>query len=221
MRHTGRIIALIVAVVVFLIIRIWAYYRYDFPFTSPPILALICFFTAWWLGKQYDQVKYYSEKDVLTGLYNRRYVYDGLPMLLAQVARRNATLSIAILDCNNFKAINDNFGHKKGDLVLQDLSAILATSIRKNDIAARWGGDEFLIIAPYADKKDIEEIVACFKHELQALSEKLRVEVSVSAGYAVYPEDTTSAAGLITIADSAMYSLKNGTCATPDIAAAG
>ena len=209
MRYTGRITAVIVAVVVFLIIRIWAYCQYNYPLTSPPILAIITFFTAWWLGKQYDQVKYYSEKDVLTGLYNRRFINNVLPIFLAQMDRRNAKLSIAILDCNNFKAINDKFGHKKGDLVLQDFSAILSTSVRKSDIVARWGGDEFLIVAPYADKIDIEVIVTRFKHELRALSEKLKVEVSISVGFAVYPDDTTNLDDLITIADNAMYSLKN------------
>ena len=166
MRYTGRIITLTVTIVVFLIIRIWAYCYLSFPLTKPPILASICFIVAWVLGKHYDEAKYYSEKDMLTGLYNRRFVNNVFPMLLAQMDRRNAKLSIAILDCDNFKAINDTFGHKKGDLVLQDFSAILSGSVRKSDILARWGGDEFLIVAPYADKKDITEIVTRFKETI-------------------------------------------------------
>ena len=209
MRYTGRITTLTVTAVVFLIIRIWAYYQYDYPLTAPPILAIICFVTTWWLGKQYDKAKYYSENDALTGLYNRRFVDNVLPMLLAQMDRRNVKLSIAILDCNNFKAINDNFGHKKGDLILQDFAAILASSVRKSDIVARWGGDEFLIVAPYADKKDVEVIVTRIKNELRELSKKLQVEISVSVGFAVFPDNTRNLDDLITIADTAMYNLKN------------
>jgi diguanylate cyclase (GGDEF)-like protein len=80
--------------------------------------------------------------------------------------------------------------------------------MRKSDIAARWGGDEFLIIAPYSDKTDLEVAIARFKNELQALSEKLQIEVSISVGFAVYPDDTRNLDELITIADSAMYSFK-------------
>ena len=209
MRYTGRITALTLTVIVFLLIRIWAYYHVNYPLTTPPFLAIICFVIAWLLGKQYDKAKYYSEKDVLTGLYNRRFINNILPILAAQMDRSNSKISIAILDCNNFKAINDTFGHKKGDLVLQDFSAILSTSVRKSDIIARWGGDEFLIIATYADKKEINIIVTRFKNGLRELSEKLQVEVSISVGFAVYPDDTRNLDDLITIADSAMYSLKN------------
>lgn len=139
MRYTGRITALTLTVIVFLLIRIWAYYNVNYPLTTPPFLAIICFIIAWLLGKQYDKAKYYSEKDVLTGLYNRRFINNVLPILVAQMDRSNSKLSIAILDCNSFKAINDKFGHKKGDIVLQNLSAILSTSVRKSDIIARWG----------------------------------------------------------------------------------
>lgn len=211
MEYTGRMITLTVTVVVFLIIRIWAYSEYHYPLTAPPVLAIICFFTAWWLGKQYDKAKYYSEKDALTGLFNRRFVNKITPILLAQMDSCNAKLSIAILDCNNFKIINDTYGHTKGDLVLQDFSAILSTVVRKNDVVARWGGDEFLIIAPAADRNDVELIVTRFKTRLSDLSEKLGVEVSISVGFAVYPDDTQSLDGLISIADSAMYSLKTQT----------
>jgi len=209
MKYTGRIICSMFILAIFVIMRVFAYKYLNYPITAPPVGGIICLFIAWWLGKKYDRAKYCSERDALSGLYNRRFVDNVFPMLLAQVDRRQAKLSIAILDCNNFKAINDTFGHKKGDLVLQDFSVILSNCIRKSDIVARWGGDEFLIVAPYADKKDIEIIITRFNSQLHKLYEKLQVELSISVGIAVYPDDTRNFDDLVIFADRAMYSLKN------------
>ncbi|VBB07395.1 nucleotide cyclase [Lucifera butyrica] len=209
MGYRGRITGLLLIVGLVFIIRIWAYYSLNYPLTAPPLVGIVCLFIVWFLGKQYDKEKYYAERDALTGLYNRRFIDNVFPMFLAQMDRRNAKLSITILDCDNFKAINDHFGHKKGDLVLKGLSTILSAGIRKSDIAVRWGGDEFLIIAPYADKKDMGVILTRLKNELQELSKRLQIEISVSAGVAVYPDDAKNLDDLITLADIAMYSLKN------------
>lgn len=102
---------------------------------------------------QYDKAKYFSEKDTLTGVYNRRFVEAIFPKLLAQVERKNEQLSLSIVDCNDFKPINDTYGHKIGDEVLITLSSLLAGEIRKSDIVARWGGDEFLIFFLMLTKK--------------------------------------------------------------------
>jgi len=211
MKYTGRITGLIIVLMAMIGIRLYAYIYLNYSLANPPIPGLIALFIAYWAGKQYDKVKFYSEKDYLTGFYNRRFINKFLPSLLAQMDRRNENLSIAILDCNNFKAINDRYGHKKGDLVLQEFSALLLTSIRKSDIVARWGGDEFLIIAPYANEEEIKIIVNRFKNELQELSKRLQVDISVSSGCATYPSDAKTIDDLINIADSKMYGLKNTT----------
>lgn len=207
MKYTGRITALSATFVVFLIIRIVAYYQYNY--TAPPILAVICFFVAWWLGKQYDRAKFYSEKDALTGLYNRRFVDNVLPIFLAQMDRSKERLSLAILDCDNFKVINDTLGHKRGDEMLKEFSTALLRTVRKSDVVARWGGDEFLVIAPYAEKQDIEVVISRFKEELQKLSQSLKIELSISVGYAVFPDEANNIDELISNADSAMYAQKN------------
>lgn len=217
MKYTGRIICSIFVLLIFIITRLFAYNCLNYPITAPTVVGIICLFIAWWLGKQYDEAKYYSDKDALSGLYNRRFVDKVLPLLLAQMDRRNAKLCIAVLDCDNFKAINDTFGHKKGDLVIEDFSGILSTCIRKSDIIARWGGDEFLIVAPYADKEDIGIIIARFKDKLREVSEKLHIEISISVGIAVYPDDTRNLDDLITIADTAMYSNKSLNWETPNL----
>ncbi|SMC92278.1 GGDEF domain-containing protein [Sporomusa malonica] len=209
MKYTGRITGLIIMLIAIVAVRVYAYIYLDYSFSHLPIPGVIGLCIAFWAGKQYDKVKFYSEKDSLTGFYNRRFVDTLFPSLLAQMDRRNEKLSVAILDCDRFKDINDRYGHKKGDLVLQELSALLFTSIRKSDIVARWGGDEFLIIAPYADEEDIKVIISRFKNKLQELSQNIQIDISVSSGYAIYPSDAKTLDDLINIADSRMYGYKN------------
>lgn len=209
MKYTGRVTSLIITLMAIIIIRLYAYFYLDYPLTAIPIMGVISLFIAFKAGKQYDTVKFLSEKDNLTKCCNRRFVNKIFPTLLEQMNKRNEKLSLAILDCDNFKTINDTYGHKKGDLVLLELSALLLTSVRKSDIVARWGGDEFLIVAPYADRKDIEVIVNRFENELQDLSKKLQIDIFVSSGFATYPSDAIKIDDLIHIADSNMYVLKN------------
>lgn len=190
-------------------VRLYAYIYLNYSLSNLPIPGVIGLFIAFWIGKKFDKLRFYAEKDSLTGLYNRRFVSDFVPHLLAQMDRKNEELSIVIWDCDNFKAINDKYGHQKGDLVLQEFSALLLTSIRKSDIVARWGGDEFLIIAPYASEKDIKLIVNRIKHKLQALSKKMQIAISASSGYAIYPSDAKTIDDLIHIADNNMYARKN------------
>jgi diguanylate cyclase (GGDEF)-like protein len=209
MKYTGRIIGLIITLTAIIIIRLYAYYYLDYPLTAFPIMGIISLIIAFKAGKQYDIVNFLTEKDDLTRCCNRRFVKKIFSTLLEQINKKNENLSIAILDCDNFKTINDRYGHNKGDLVLQELSALLLTSVRKSDMVARWGGDEFLIVAPYADRKDIEVIIKRFENKLQDLSKKLQMDIFVSSGFATYPSDAIQLDDLIHIADSNMYALKN------------
>jgi diguanylate cyclase (GGDEF)-like protein len=86
---------------------------------------------------------------------------------------------------------------------------LLSISVRKSDIIARWGGDEFLIIAPCANEEDMKVIIKRLNNELQELSKKLGISISVSSGYAIYPNDAKIIDDLINIADTKMYSVKN------------
>jgi diguanylate cyclase (GGDEF)-like protein len=209
MNYTGRITCIIITLIAVIAIRLYAYILFNYSFTNPPVFGIILLFISFYIGKQYDKVKFYSEKDLLTGLYNRRFIDKYLSPLLTQMNKENEILSIAILDCDNFKAINDKYGHKKGDFVLQEFSISLLNSIRKSDTVARWGGDEFLIITPYADEEDIKVIISRFNDKLQELSRKLQISISVSSGYANYPNDANTQDDLINIADSRMYNMKN------------
>jgi diguanylate cyclase (GGDEF)-like protein len=208
MKYTGRIIGLIIILITIIAIRIYAYIYLDYPLTALPIAGIFALLFVYWIGKKYDQVKFYSEKDSLTGLYNRRVVDTIFPILLAQTDRKNEKLGILILDCNSFKTINDTYGHIKGDSVLQGVATSLLNVTRKTDIVARWGGDEFLIIVTNTDEKKIRIVISRIEMELQELSQKLQISISVSSGFSIYPQSATNLEDLIVVADKMMYSIK-------------
>lgn len=160
-------------------------YKWDLVFI--PLLSP--FF--WWLGYQFDKAKYLSEKDTLTGLYNRRFVSMTTPKVLSQTDSSNKKLTISVIDCDDFKQINDTYGHETGDLVLQRVSEILVENKRKSDIVARWGGDEFLIVSPETDPESFKLISNNIKEDLNKLSKELSINISVSIGTSVYPDDST------------------------------
>lgn len=208
MKYTGRVTGTIVAVIIFVCIRMYAYIYLNYPLTNPPVLLPVFLLLVWMLGKQYDKVKYYSEVDVLTALFNRRYVYTVFPDIIAQADKKNEEVSICIIDCDKFKVINDSLGHNQGDIVLREIAALLRSIKRKTDIAARWGGDEFLIIAPFTDERAIQKMTSRLKTELKELSCKLHIDLSVSCGCATYPLDAKDMDGLLKIADSRMFKEK-------------
>ncbi len=100
------------------------------------------------LATALERMEIMAREDPLTGIANRRYILDRIGQEYARTARYGKNLSIAIADIDDFKAINDTFGHECGDLVLQRISAICASAIRPEDMVARWGGEEFLFLFP-------------------------------------------------------------------------
>ncbi|MHB1201941.1 MAG: GGDEF domain-containing protein, partial [Acidithiobacillus sp.] len=92
-----------------------------------------------------------SSTDPLTGLLNRRAGEDLLTLLFAQAERHPHPLSIAMLDVDNFKGVNDNWGHETGDQVLQEIAQLLQFGVRMGDAVIRWGGEEFVVVMPYAN----------------------------------------------------------------------
>jgi diguanylate cyclase (GGDEF)-like protein len=179
-------------------------YKWDLVFI--PLLSP--FF--WWLGFQYDKAKFLSQKDALTGLYNRRYISQSAPKLLAKMDKKIGNLTISVIDCNNFKQINDQHGHKIGDLILTRITKVLLNSTTEQDIVARWGGDEFLIVSPYSDSKRTRGISKKIEAGLFQLSKEMGMDISVSIGTAVYPSDACEMKELLIIADRNMYKRKSG-----------
>jgi len=147
--------------------------------------------------------------DALTGLPNRRSVDDTLRRMLAQAERAGAPLSIAMLDLDHFKQINDNYGHEAGDNALAALATLLHAELRTSDFAGRNGGEEFVILLPATDRTDAITVVEQLRLKLHTLQiPGIERQITASIGVATFPEDATTPEALMRLADRALYSAK-------------
>jgi diguanylate cyclase (GGDEF)-like protein len=153
-----------------------------------------------------------SIRDSLTGLFNRRFMEISLERELARAARRNHLLAVFMLDLDHFKMFNDNHGHAAGDLVLKAVADIFCSSIRTEDIACRYGGEEFTIILPDIAPEAAANRAESIRRAVAALRVPMEQEVcsefTVSIGVAFYPNDGEAADLLLRRADTALYRAK-------------
>jgi two-component system, cell cycle response regulator len=154
-----------------------------------------------------------ATSDHLTGLFNRGYVDDRFAIELSRARRYGKQLSIAVIDADRFKSLNDTHGHSAGDLVLRTIGSMLRESFRQSDTAGRYGGEEFVVILPETDMEAaqrkverLREQVANTPIELATRGEKIRM--TISAGLASYPQDGEDAADLFALADERMFQAK-------------
>lgn len=208
MKYTGRIVMLLILIVNWLIWTTIHNMIHDKLLIIDIFAAFIYIPFSWWIGWQYDKARFHSETDALTGVHNRRFVHNVFTKLLSLAERNHKCIAVLLVDINNFKTINDQYGHKKGDLVLLKISQLLVKCTRKTDIVSRWGGDEFLILAPYSDMSGIESLVHRVHEGLNELSEDIKTKISVSIGSSVYPNDANDLEELLSIADEHMYRIK-------------
>ena len=149
--------------------------------------------------------------DSLTGLPNRMLFDDRLRQVLAQAARHDRGVAVMFIDLDNFKAVNDSYGHDVGDTVLRHVAQRLQASMRAEDTVSRRGGDEFLCIMMEARAElDIAKVAGKIIQVISAETEvgDAKLTVKPSVGIAVYPKDGDTAAALVTNADTAMYRAK-------------
>ena len=151
--------------------------------------------------------------DDLTGLYNRRYLKFILPQELTKAKDSKTSLSLFMIDFDNFKGINDTYGHLNGDKVLIDISNILKNEIGQDGISIRYAGDEFTVLLSGKHLKEASlighkllEVIS--RHKLELKSGKKVPSFSFSIGVAVYPDDADNAENLLDKADQALYSAK-------------
>jgi len=153
------------------------------------------------------RLKIEAETDPLTELFNRRSFFRELEKRIKSGER----FSVAILDLDNMKRINDTLGHQEGDRVLEAVSKALKKSIREDDLAARYGGDEFAVLFTRQGPPP-EKFRGRFKANLDAELAKLKnenlKELSFSLGLAYYPQDGQDISSLLRIADTKMYAEK-------------
>ena len=157
------------------------------------------------------QIMYMANRDPLTNLLNRRRFHEELEKWLAQARRFGIKVALLFLDLDNFKYINDSFGHQIGDKLLVTIADVFRARVRKTDILARLGGDEFAIILTHADVSIAESVANQIRESVQhhtSVEEKCPAGITVSIGIAVFPEHGDTAEALLTCADLAMYKAK-------------
>ncbi|BEP29078.1 sensor domain-containing diguanylate cyclase [Helicovermis profundi] len=149
-----------------------------------------------------------STIDELTSLYNRRAFNDHIRKALNRVKRYKEDICILMLDIDNFKNINDNFGHNAGDDILMDFSNFLINLARTSDIVARWGGDEFIMILPSSTLNDALSFANRLKKELSIVDFHISEKITTSIGITQINQNDELDI-LITRADEALYTSKN------------
>jgi diguanylate cyclase (GGDEF)-like protein len=159
-----------------------------------------------------QQLIYLAERDSLTGLFNRHRLREEMETLLVEAERSGKPGALLFFDLDEFKYINDTFGHHAGDATLIRIATELSTLIRRNEILARLGGDEFALLIPeIADLKQAEDLAERVVHAIARLPlifEDQPLRVTISLGIALYPQHGTTIEELIAHADTAMYQAK-------------
>ncbi len=152
-----------------------------------------------------------SIHDPLTGLYNRRYMETSLERETSRARRNNSPVGLIMLDIDHFKIFNDTHGHEAGDVVLQELGALLRSNLRGGDIACRYGGEEFLLILPdatlEATQKRAEELLSRIR-ELQITYQDMTFHITISAGVAALLNHGLDVQNTVNAADTALYQAK-------------
>ena len=148
--------------------------------------------------------------DGLTGLYNRRYFDIFYENVFAQSSRYDVPLSLIMCDIDHFKKINDTYGHDKGDIVLKEIAGILKVNTRKSDIAARFGGEEFMLCLPSTEITSAIDVARKIKQMILKIKTKEIKKVTISMGVTFYRKEFGSnPKDLLKRLDNLLYEAKN------------
>ncbi len=164
----------------------------------------------------YKKSQHLSITDGLTGVYNHRYFQDQLEIELSRAQRYDLNFGLIIFDLDNFKQINDTYGHLQGDAILKRVAVHIEKILRESDTIARYGGDEFVALLPETEKKDTIKVGERVRKILEKDNKEKEIEVHISLGVSAYPDDGVYRDDLVKKADKALYrakeSGKNRTC---------
>jgi diguanylate cyclase (GGDEF)-like protein len=155
-----------------------------------------------------EKLRTQSLRDPLTGLYNRRYMEDALDRYVSLAERTGSPTSVLMIDLDDFKRLNDQHGHAKGDAVLRDIAAQLVGGLRPSDVVSRYGGEELMVILPGCSLEGAEIKAESLRARIEGLSEAHGTPISASFGVASVPETSTSPADVVPMADAALYIAK-------------
>jgi diguanylate cyclase (GGDEF)-like protein len=157
-------------------------------------------------GRLIQRLNLSSHTDLVTGIWNRRYFYLRLDEEEARATRKKTPLCVAMIDVDDFKAVNDIYGHAMGDVLLSDLAAIFRKNTRATDIVTRWGGDEFAIIFPETSLTDALEVMERIRRKVEARFQS-SYGLTISAGMILIEPDQ-DIKDLFIKADQALYKAK-------------
>ncbi|MDP2239145.1 MAG: EAL domain-containing protein [Burkholderiales bacterium] len=158
-----------------------------------------------------DQLVYLAERDALTGLYNRHRFNEELTRMIADAGRSKSRVALLFFDLDDFKYINDTFGHRAGDAMLIRVSGEVEGQVRRNEIFSRIGGDEFAILVPDISNEMLRVLAERIIHSIAMVRfqfEGQSLRLTTSLGIAVFPDHADNAEDLIARADTAMYQAK-------------
>ena len=157
---------------------------------------------------QIDNLTELSTVDPLTGLFNRRAFFKRIKLELERAKRYHEPISLIYIDLDNFKTINDKFGHHTGDRLLKEISSLMKINTRQSDIVSRMGGDEFCILLPETNLESAKLVYDKLDKHISKLIKTNKWNISFSAGLLDFTEDM-DAESFVNIADELMYAAKN------------
>ena len=159
-----------------------------------------------------ETLRFQAIRDSLTGLYNRRYMEESLEREIRRAERKGFQLGVIMLDVDYFKRFNDTFGHDAGDVLLRDFGAFLMSHVRKEDIACRYGGEEFILVLPETSLEETKVRAEQIREEVKSLSVRHLGQtlgcITLSMGVSCYPKQGLTVIDILCEADKALYLAK-------------
>ncbi len=165
------------------------------------------------LGEKAKKTEYYKELsniDALTSIHNYRFFKEILDNEIKRHKRYERNLSFLLIDIDDFKSINDTYGHLTGDIVLKEIAELLSETVRSCDFLARYGGEEFAVILPETSEKEAlilgKRIVSIIEnHKFKSIEDEPIIKISVTVGLTSFPRSASNLQQLIDRADQALY----------------